>query len=36
MYPWSIVGRCHHTGERAVGYDNTGGCMKYWGKVAAF
>src|SRR6202142_99372 len=36
MQKLSIVGKGYHTDEQVVGYYNTGGRMKYWGKVGAF
>jgi hypothetical protein len=36
MHKLSIVGKGCHTEEHAVGYNNAGDRMKYWGKVGAF
>jgi hypothetical protein len=36
MTALSVVGREYHSGERLVGYYNSGYGMKYWGKMAAF
>ena len=36
MKALSIVGKDTHTDEHAVGYNNAGDRMKYWGKMGAF
>jgi hypothetical protein len=36
MKTLSVVGLDYHSGEKVVGYSNSGDCIKFWGRTVRF